>query len=76
MMALTASHVGVAQALITSRKTKIELDPYAETYVVTDDCQKIHDHNMPVNIYNADPKDGHKSAQIVAQCFMTIHTMD
>ena len=43
----------------------MELDLHAEKCVVGDNSLVIHDHNRPVNIYSFDPKDSHRSAEMV-----------
>ena len=43
-------HVIVAQTLVASRKTKIELDTHAGTFLVGDNCLVIHDYNRPINV--------------------------
>ena len=55
--------VMVAHATVESNKPTVELSSHAETCVVRDNCIVIHDHNRPVNIYNYNPKDGHRSAK-------------
>ena len=42
----------VAHASVASRKPEVE-------------CEVIHNHNRPVNVYSYDPKDGHRSAKTV-----------
>ena len=55
----------VAHASNASSKPKVKLDPHADTCVVCNKYLTIHEHNRPVNVYNCDPKDGHRSAKIV-----------
>ena len=56
----------VAHASIATSKLKVELDSYADTCVVGNNCLVIHDHNRPVIIYSYNPKDDHISAKTVA----------
>ena len=58
---LSTINVTAAHASVVNSKPKEELDSHSDTCVVGDDCLVIHDHNRPVNVYNYDPKDGHRS---------------
>ena len=62
---LSTIQVTVAHASVESSKPKVELDSYADTFVVGDYCLVVHNHNRPVNVYSYDPNDGHKSAKTV-----------
>ena len=55
----------VSHASVASSKPKVELDSHADTCVVGDNCLAIHDQNRTVNVYNYDPKDGHRRAKTV-----------
>ena len=55
----------LAHDSVASSKSKVELDSHADKCVVGDIYLVIHDHNKPVNVYNYDPKNGHRSAKIV-----------
>ena len=55
----------VAHASVASNKPKVESKLHADTCVVSDNGLAIHDHNRPVNVYNYDPKFGHRSAKTV-----------
>ena len=46
-------------------KTKMELDSHADTCVVGDHCLVVHDHNIPVNVFEYNPKAGSRLACIV-----------
>ena len=50
---------------VASSKPELELDSHADTCVVGDKCFIIHKHDMPINIYSHDQKDGHGSAKSV-----------
>ena len=50
---------------ITVAKDKIDLDMYADTCIVGDNCSIIYDHKRPMNIYCYDSKARSKQACIV-----------
>ena len=60
---LCTVQIMVAHASVASSKPKVELDLHADTFVVGNNCLVVYDHNRPVNIYNYDKKNGHRSAK-------------
>ena len=62
---LITVHDMVAHASAAIRKPKVALSSHADMYVVGDKSLVIHDNNKSVNVYNYNPKDGHRSAKTV-----------
>ena len=42
-----------------------QLDSHTGTFIVGDDHLVIHDHNIPFNVYNYDPRDDHRGTKTV-----------
>ena len=59
--------VGISMSLeiLRSIESKIELHCHADTSVMGNNCQIIHDHEMPLHAYSYYPSDGHKSVRII-----------
>ena len=67
----------VAHASAASSKHKIELDSYAGTCIVCDNCLVIHDHNGPVYVYSYHQKMATELLrQLMPQKGIKIHRKD
>ena len=55
----------VAEASVASNEVKVELDSHPDMCVVGHSCLVIHYHNIPVNVYSCNPKEGHRSSKKV-----------